>query len=151
MLGFILLSVLTVKPSNKLKMFILSILASNTLIVAAVNMHNFIIMVPLLAIAGFFNSLVNVLLISTVQASTPQEVRGKVMSFISMTTSGLTPFAMALGGVLGGIFPIKLVISAAFIAGLFVAIPSCFSVSFRKYISADYGANVVTEIISDEL
>lgn len=150
MLGFILLSILTVKPSNKLKLFIISIAISNTLIVAAVNLHVFIIIVPLLALAGFFNSLVNVLLISTVQASTPQEVRGKVMSFISMTTSGLTPFAMALGGVLGGIFPIKFVISVAFIAGLLVTIPACISRSFREYITADYGAVETVEILQKE-
>ena len=71
------------------------------------------------------------------------------MSFISMTTSGLTPFAMALGGVLGGIFPIKYVISAAFMAGLLVAIPSCISKSFREYITTDYGANDVQDIIRE--
>lgn len=151
MLGFILLSVLTVKPANKLKLFMLSYFASNSLLIIAVNMRIIVVMVPLLVLAGFLNSLVNVLLISTVQASTPQDVRGKVMSFISMTTSGLTPFAMALGGVLGGIFPIRYVISAAFFAGLFVALPSCFSKSFREYISADFSQNRTENIISGEL
>jgi len=147
MLGFLLLSILTVKPSNKLKLFIIAYLTSNLLFIVVVNQPLFIVAAILLSVAGFLNSIVNVLLISTVQASTPQEVRGKVMSFISMTTSGLTPFAMALGGVLGGIFPIKYVISAAFMAGLLVAIPSCISKSFREYITADYGANDAQKIV----
>jgi len=149
MLGFLLLSILTVKPLNKLKLFIIAYLTSNLLFIVVVNQPLFIVAAILLSVAGFLNSIVNVLLISTVQASTPQEVRGKVMSFISMTTSGLTPFAMALGGVLGGIFPIKYVISAAFMAGLLVAIPSCISKSFREYITTDYGANDVQDIIRE--
>ena len=62
---------------------------------------------------------------------------------------GAREAAMALGGVLGGIFPIKYVISAAFIAGIFVAIPSCVSKSFREYITTDYGSNNKQPVIQD--
>ena len=149
MLGFLLLSIVSVKPANKLKILMLSYFTSDILFVIAVNQPLFIVMAVLLAFAGFFNAVVNVILISTVQASTPQDLRGKVMSFISMITSGLTPFAMALGGVLGEIFPIRLVISAAFIAGILVGIPSCFSKPFREYITTDYVTNTVQDILQE--
>ncbi|MDR3645211.1 MAG: MFS transporter [Clostridia bacterium] len=139
MAGFLFLSIVPVKPADKLKLFILSNVIFDISIVIAVNQPIFILMVGFLVITGFFNSVVNVILISTVQASTPQEVRGKVMAFISMTTAGLTPFAMAIGGVLGGFFPIRFVVSGAFLAVFFTTMPSYFSKPFKDYITCDYG------------
>ena len=147
MAGFLFLSIVTVKPANKLTVFIASNIISNLSIIFAINQPYFIVMALFLIIAGFFNSAVNVLLISTVQASTPQDVRGKVMSFITMTTQGLTPFAMALGGVLGGILPIRVVISAAFLAVFFITIPSYFSKSFKNYITTDYAEKEIPDAI----
>jgi MFS transporter, DHA3 family, macrolide efflux protein len=135
MAGFLFLSVVTVKPENKLKLYIVSNIIFDISMVIAINQPSFIVMVSFLVLTGFFNSIVNVLLMSTVQASTPPDVRGKVMSFMNMLTQGLTPFAMALGGVLGGILPIRFVISAAFLAVFFTTIPSYFSKPFRKYIT----------------
>ena len=147
MAGFLFLSIVTVKPANKLTVFIASNIISNLSIIFAINQPYFIVMALFLIIAGFFNSAVNVLLISTVQASTPQDVRGKVMSFITMTTQGLTPFAMALGGVLGGILPIRVVISFAFLAVFLITIPSYFSKSFTKYITTDYAEKEIPDAI----
>lgn len=147
MAGFLLFSIVSVKPKNKLKLFIAASIISNICIVIAINQPIFTIMVLFLIVAGFFNSAVNVLLISTVQASTEQEVRGKVMSFITMTTQGLTPFAMAIGGILGGIFPIRTVISAAFLTVLIIMIPAFFSKSFKKYLTADYSAKNVPNVV----
>ena len=135
MAGFLFLSVVSVKPSNKLKLYIISNIIFDITMVIAINQPSFIVMLLFLVLTGFFNSIVNVILMSTVQASTPQEVRGKVMSFMNMLTQGLTPFAMALGGVLGGVFPIRIVISAAFAAVFFTTMPSYFSKPFRKYIT----------------
>lgn len=135
--GFMLFSVISVKPTNKLKLYIVSDIMFDGAILIAINQPSFLIMLVLFVLTGFFNSIINVLLISTVQASTPQEVRGKVMSFMNMLTQGLTPFAMALGGVLGGILPIRFVISAAFFATFLITIPSYFSKPFREYLTAD--------------
>jgi len=146
MAGFLLFSIVSVKPKNKLRLFIAAGTISNLCIVIAINQPIFIVMILFLLLAGFFNSAVNVLLISTVQASTAQEVRGKVMSFISMTSQGLTPFAMATGGILGGIFPIRAVITSAFIAAFLVMTPAFFSKSFKKYITTDYAASNVAVI-----
>lgn len=136
--GFVLLSVVSVKPAGKMKLYVVSTVVFDAAILVAVNQHSFPVMLLLLLLTGFFNSIVNVMLMSAVQASTPGEVRGKVMSFMSMLTQGLTPFAMALGGVLGGVFPIRLVISAAFVATFLIMIPSYFSKAFQQYIATDF-------------
>lgn len=145
MIGFMVFSVISVKSANKLAMFIVSSIISNITMIIAINQSSFLVMLVFVVFTGFFNSIINVILMSTVQASTPQFVRGKVMSFMNMLTQGLTPFAMALGGVLGGIFPIALVISAAF-AGVFLAtVPAYFSKPFHKYITTDYAAAEASE------
>ncbi|MDF2632957.1 MAG: arabinose efflux permease family protein [Caproiciproducens sp.] len=149
MAGFLFLSIVSVKPANKLKIFMAANAISNLSIIIAINQPFFIMIALFLALAGFFNSVVNVLLISTVQVSTPQEVRGKVMSFITMTTQGLTPFAMALGGILGGFLPIRTVITAAFLAVFLITIPSYFAKSFRKYITTDYGQKETPELAQE--
>lgn len=135
--GFVLFSIISVKPANKLKIFVSSFLLFDVAMLIGVNQASFILMVVMFVITGFFNSIINVLLMSTVQASTPQNVRGKVMSFMNMLTQGLAPFAMALGGALGGLFPIRLVISAAIIVILLITIPACCLKSFQQYITAD--------------
>jgi MFS transporter, DHA3 family, macrolide efflux protein len=47
--------------------------------------------------AGF----VNVYLMTMVQTSTPEELRGRVMAFLGLLAGGLMPVGMALGGVVG--------------------------------------------------
>ncbi len=138
--GYLLLSVATIKAKNKLKYFIISVLIYGIVLIALVNLPYFAVMAGMLVIAGFFNAVVNVVLVSTVQLSTPWELRGKVMSFINMTAGGLTPVAMALGGVLGEHLPVTVVMTAAFAASLLVSLPSFFSKSFRSYITTDYAA-----------
>jgi MFS family permease len=121
-----------------LKLFIISITVFFISLILAVNQSIFIFIVILVLLGGFFNSIVNVILISTVQAAVPIEMRGKVMAFMNMTTQGLTPFAMALGGVLAGSIPIRIVISASFFVVLIITVPFYFVKPFRNFISYDY-------------
>lgn len=139
-IGYAFLSVLSIKPQDKMKLFVVASLITNVLIIAGFNQPYGGVLAVLLVIAGLGNAFVNVLLISTVQASTPSDMRGKVMSFMTTATGGLTPFAMALGGVLGGVLPIRLVITAAFILGFLSCIPAYFSKSFKEFITADGAA-----------
>lgn len=137
MVGFLLLSVLTVKAEIKIPLFIGSSLTCFLTMISGINQGSFPVMAALFVISGVTNSIFNTLLITAVQASTPQEVRGKVMAFLNMLTQGLTPFAMALGGVLGGIFPIRTVITAAFSVTLLAMIPVYFAGSARRYIAGE--------------
>jgi MFS family permease len=139
-IGFAALSIINIKSKDKMKLFVLSSICENILIIVALNQPNIPAMSVLLVLAGITNAVVNVFLISTVQASTPTELRGKVMSFMTVTTQGLTPFAMALGGVLGSVLPVRLVITASFAIGFLTFIPSYFSKSFKEFITADTAA-----------
>lgn len=145
--GFVCFSIVSIKAMNKLPLFVASNIIFNICMIVGINQASFPVMLIFLVLTGFFNSVVNVILMSTVQASTPQEVRGKVMSFMTMLTQGLTPFAMALGGVLGGILPIRFVISAAFAAVFFITVPSFFSKQFKKYITTDYAKEATPQIV----
>jgi MFS family permease len=147
MAGFIYSSIVTIKPARKLQVFIISAVVYNASLIIAVNQSVFMIMTLFLIIGGFFNSVVNVILLSTAQAATPQEMRGKVMAFMSMTTQGLTPFAMALGGILGGFISIRIVISISFLTVIILVIPFYFVESFKKFITHDYEKNNLVENI----
>ena len=115
-------------------------LTMQILLILVFNQPSLVLMAIMLILAGFSNAVVNVILISTVQISTPQEMRGKVVSFMNATCSGLTPVAMALGGVLGAVLPLRLVITVSFILGMLSMFPAYFSKSFKSFIVKDYAA-----------
>ena len=78
-------------------------------------------MLVCIAIAGYFNAIVNVLLQSVVQLGVPQELRGKVFGLMGTLTQGLTPIGMALGGVLGEFLPLPWVIGGSFaLIGIYI-------------------------------
>jgi MFS family permease len=61
---------------------------------------------PVLALALSFGNgvalgIVNVYLMSMIKMATPAEVRGRVLGVLMTMSSGLTPLAMVLGGVVG--------------------------------------------------
>lgn len=140
MVGFASMSFLSVKPKDKMKVFVIASILSNALTLTAINQPVFSVMIIMLIFAGLLNAVVNVQLISTVQTSVPSEMRGKVMSFMAAMTQGLTPFAMAFGGILGGLFPIRMVITASFAVGFLFMISSYFSKSFKDYLTQDLAA-----------
>lgn len=137
MAGFLFFSAVTIPPCEKAIFFILSNGITCISLAFAVNQQQFGVMVPLILLGGFFNSIVNVVLQSTVQARTPDEMRGKVLAFMNMTTQSLTPFAMALGGVLASFLPIRVVITASFLITFFVVTPFVFVKSFVRFIDFD--------------
>jgi len=137
MVGFLFSSIITIPPQKRAKFFILSNTIMCISFVSAVNQHLFGFMIPSLLLGGFFNSIVNVILLSAIQLTTPNEMRGKVLAFMNMITQSLTPFAMALGGVLASILSIRLIISVCFIIILLFVLPFIFLKSFTQFISYD--------------
>jgi heme/copper-type cytochrome/quinol oxidase subunit 4 len=115
-------------------------LVSNLSFIAGINQTAVPLMIVFVSLGGFANSLINVMCMAAVQGSTAQEVRGKVMSFMTMITQGLTPFAMALGGVLGEAFPLRAVISTAFAASLVFLLFTSVNRDCRTYLIGGYGA-----------
>ncbi len=149
MAGYLLTSIIKIQPNKKFGIFIISGITSNLCFILFTLQHIFIIMVVLLLAGGFFNSILNVILMSSVQIATTKEVRGKVLAFMSMVTQGLSPFAMALGGVLGGIIPIRTVMLASFLIILIAVIPFIFVNSFKKFLNFDYEKDSIENIMEN--
>jgi len=147
MAGFLLISVIKIHPSRRFHIFIISNAITNTCLIIFANQHTFAIMVILAFVGGLFNSIVSVFILSSIQIATPQEMRGKVLSFTSMLTQGLTPFAMALGGILGSFIPIRNIMSACFIITLLITAPFTFNKSLKRFINFDHVKETVEDII----
>ncbi len=147
MAGYIFSSIVFISPLKKLKLIIVSTAVYNISLIVAVNQYSFIVMVILLLVGGFFNSVVNVTLLTTVQSATPQEMRGKVMAFMSMITQGLTPFAMALGGILASFISIRILITVSFITVVIIVIPFYCIKPFKKLIRYDYKTDNLKDLI----
>lgn len=136
MAGFLLFSVVHIPARLQFPLFILSILLSNLCFVFGVNQQIFAVMLPFIFTGGFFNSVINVIQMTVIQTSTPDEKRGKVLAFVSMTTQSLSPIAMALGGILAGFFPIRVIISFSFLIPVFLSLPFAFLKPLRQYIGS---------------
>lgn len=135
MAGYIVLSIVPLSSTYRLYYFILANALSAICFIVGVNQQLSIIMMPFLSIGGFFNSVVNVILLSSVQATTPNDMRGKVFAFLNMTTQSLTPLAMAIGGVLASFLPIRLIISISFFVLMIFVTPFLFVKDFRNFIN----------------
>jgi MFS family permease len=72
-------------------------------------------MLVVIAVAGYFNAIVNVLIQSVIQLGVPQHLRGKVLGLLETLTQGLTPVGMAIGGVLGEYLPLRWIIGGSFV------------------------------------
>jgi DHA3 family macrolide efflux protein-like MFS transporter len=147
MAGYVFTSIAKVAPSKKLRFFMASNAISNLSLALCANLHNFTLMAVLLLIGGIFNSFVNVTVNSAVQIATPQEMRGKVISFMSMTTQGLTPFAMALGGVLAAFIPIRLIMTVCFSLVFVIITPFMFVKPYKKFLNFDYEKDTIDDLI----
>ncbi|MVB10926.1 Transmembrane secretion effector [Caprobacter fermentans] len=134
MLGFLLFSIVTLKPKSIVPAYLAACLVSNLSFIAGIYQSAVPLMIILVALGGFANALINVLFMAAVQTSTAQEMRGKVMSFMMMTVQGLTPIAMALAGALGEVFPLRAVISSAFAVSMFFSLLIVASRSSREFI-----------------
>lgn len=137
MAGFLVFSAVTIPPRRKAAVFILAGGLSNLSFVLALNQPYFAVMIPFVLLGGFFNAVLNVLLQAAVQAATPDDKRGKVLAFMNMTTQSLTPFAMALGGILAAFFPMRLIISVSFLINVLVISPFAFFKPFVGFLNDD--------------
>lgn len=147
MLGFVLISALKVPPSGKFKVFVISNIIMDFSLILFANFKAFGLMIPAIVIGGITNSIINVFIMSTVQVTTPQEMRGKVLSLLNMLTQGLTPIAMAIGGVLGDILPIRLVMTIS-IAIVFLGVtPFMINKNFKKFINYDYQKQTLEDLM----
>jgi MFS transporter, DHA3 family, macrolide efflux protein len=91
----------------------------------------------LLGVAGFTNAVFNVFIMAVMQLAVPQDKRGKVFSFMSMMTQGLTPIAFALAGVLAEFLPLAPLMSACFGVTIVIGAPLFVMPAFKRFINFD--------------
>lgn len=135
MIGFLIFSFFRISSHRRLLVFIISNCMSDICFIIAVNQRLFEIMLPLIFIGGFFNALINIIQLTSVQTSILPNMRGKVLAIVSMTTQSLSPIAMALGGVIASFIPIKLVISISFSIPIIIVILFSFSHYFQEFVN----------------
>jgi MFS family permease len=136
-LGYILMSIIHVKPARRFSVFYASAIISLGTLVFVPLYLNAPLMCSLCAVAGVFNAVLNALIMAVLQMTTPQDMRGKVFALLGTVTGGLTPLAMALGGVLAEFISIRLLISIAFVLTFLTFLPLAFSASIRRYVNFD--------------
>jgi len=103
-------------------------------------------MVGLAALFGATNAVVNSFLGATMATAVPQNLRGKVFSFVGTIAGGLTPIAFAAGGALAEVLPLRPLIAASFVVTLFCFAPLALSPPTRRLINYDPSADTLEAI-----
>ena len=106
-------------------------------ILASGGSGSFAIIAGLLLVAGLLNAVVNNMIGTTAQLTVPREMRGKAFSLMGAVSQGLTPVAMALGGVLAEFISLRLLIPASFLATSLFFLPLLFSGNFKRFVGFD--------------
>lgn len=135
--GYLLGTIVDIKPEQRYKVFIVSGIMMPVLLAIFPLLKILFIMAVVAFLAGIGNALINVFINSTLQLTVPQDKRGKVFSLLNSVSMGLTPLAMALGGVLAEFIPVRLLISGSFVLCLFFFLPLMFMRGFRDFITFD--------------
>ena len=135
--GMGLTAAVKIPAQRRLLIFGLSFVFSTIPLVAFPFFGVFWPMVMAIAIGGFFNAIVNVLIQSVIQLGVPSEHRGKVFGLLETLTQGLTPVGMAVGGILGEFLPLRLVIAGAFASVALIIIPQLGSKGIRAFFATE--------------
>jgi DHA3 family macrolide efflux protein-like MFS transporter len=135
--GYILMSVIHVRPNRRFAVFYLAAVVGMGALAAFPLYLYFPLMFALGAVFGLFNAVLNALIMAVLQMTTPQDMRGKVFGLLGTLAGGLTPLAMALGGVLAEFISIRFLISASFILTFLSFLPLAFSPAIRRYVNFD--------------
>ena len=150
MAGYLITSLIKIPHAKNLIAFMGAYVLSTGSLIAGVNLRYFPAMTVFIAVGGLFNGILNVILQTSLQSATPQEVRGKVMAFVSMISQGLTPLSMALGGVLAEFFPIRGIMNASFGLAILAVLPFTLVKSFRRFLNFDYEHRDIQELMDNK-
>ncbi|MCI1965608.1 MAG: MFS transporter [Oscillospiraceae bacterium] len=91
----------------------------------------------LLFVAGVGNSVVNMLILTSVQQSTREAMRGKVFSLIAMGARGIAPLGIAAAGAAAEFLDLKYLIFSCNLIALMLFIFFAFQKPFRDFINFD--------------
>lgn len=91
---------------------------------------------------GLATGIININVITLVQATTPQQLRGRVMGLLTALTGGIAPLGMALGGVVGDLMDrdVPAVTLAAASAALVITLAAVARRSTREFLATELPA-----------
>jgi MFS family permease len=136
-LGFSLAAALKIPPARRFAIYFASAMAMSVCMILFPLAPVFWVMPALMLVAGCANALLNTFISVSVQLAVPGEMRGKVFSFMGALSQGLTPLAMALGGVLAEFVPLRPLIAGSFGAVLLLFLPLSSVRSFRELVRGE--------------
>lgn len=147
-IGYLTSASVKFAPSSRFGIFMSSFVIMDVGLILFALIGVFPIMLGFLAVSGGASAIINSFTSATIQMVVPQDMRGKVFAFLSALSQGLTPIAMALGGLLAGLFPLRPLMAACFMLVLACSVPLFFSFSFRKFINFDPTKDTVESLSS---
>lgn len=147
--GSLILSVFTLPSNKKFNVFIIGSILLCVAPILFLFTNNFYIIVALFFLQGLGNAIINTLLSATMQQIVPREMRGKVFALFQSLVMGLSPLGTLLGGVLGEVFPLRVVMGGGFVILLVEMIGFCMLKGCREVINYDSEKTSVEELIAN--
>jgi MFS family permease len=135
--GFSLAAALKIPPAERFAVFFAGAMGMSVCMILFPMARSFWVMPPLMVVAGCANALLNTFISVSVQLAVPAEMRGKVFSFMGALSLGLTPVAMALGGILAEFLAVRPLISGCFAVVLLLFLPLASRRSFREFVRGE--------------
>lgn len=145
--GYVLTSIINIKPARRFAVFYVSALVSTAALVFYQVWLYFPLMFALGIVFGAFNAVLNALVSAVFQMTVPQDMRGKVFGLLGTISGSLTPLAMVLGGVLAEFISIRVIIGASFLFTFLLFVPLAFSPAIRRYVNFDPDRDTLEAII----
>ncbi|HJX28263.1 MAG TPA: MFS transporter [Thermoanaerobaculia bacterium] len=137
-LGFILAGSLPLKGAQRGRALLAAMVMYPIFASLLVFLRSPIPVVLAVGASGIAVGFINVFFITSLQRSTPAELRGRVMGFLGTLSAGLMPLGMALGGVAGDLTDknVPLVIGVCAALALLVIIVLGFRRPCREFLAA---------------
>ena len=146
--GLLFTSIVHIRPEKRFRMFAASAtLATFNMILFPIFLY-FPLMAFLAFLSGVASALFNTFIASVIQLTVPQDMRGKVFGLLGSLSSGLTPFAMVIGGVLAEFIPMRVLISGSFAVTILLYIPLFLSAEFRRTITFNPATQTPADLMS---
>jgi DHA3 family macrolide efflux protein-like MFS transporter len=136
-IGMVALSILKIKPARRARVFGTALVVEVFVIIPIGFVMNVNVLYPLAFVAGICNALVNMMIQTIMQATTPSENRGKVFGIMGTASGALMPLAMAASGFIAAFAGVRPTIVGSFVAVMIGGVPLLVNRHFREFINTD--------------
>ncbi len=145
MIGYIIAGAVKLRGKNRAVLVVVSIILMCVGMTAMAYTLNLFGALAIWFGVGILNGFININIATILQLSTPSEIRGRVFGLLTTLSSGLTPIAMGLSGVIADLLhqniPLLFTLSGA--AATLLSIAVSFNRTFRNFLA--YEAETTTQ------